>query len=136
MLGATILIDAEIILDWLMDEETYGKEAMRVLEECCSGNVNGYVAAHSITDTLYLANKHMSVRDINEIESNLFKIIKVVPIHEDNITRAMQMEHFDNLEDAIQVQCAVDINADYILTKNVSNFSNSPIVAISYEAFK
>ena len=39
-------------------------------------------------------------------------------------------EDFEDIEDRLQVECAREVNADYIITRNITDFSTSPIKAI------
>ena len=44
-------------------------------------------------------------------------------------------EDFADLEDRLQVECAREVKADYIITRNTSDFQASPIQAILPEDF-
>lgn len=44
----------------------------------------------------------------------------------------MELLEFSDIEDAIQTQCAMDVNADYILTRNEKDFRASNIEVVNY----
>ena len=46
------------------------------------------------------------------------------------IIEALVNENFDDIEDSLQVECAGSVNADYIVTRNIADFSTSQIPAI------
>jgi hypothetical protein len=48
---------------------------------------------------------------------------------------ALVDDSFNDFEDRLQVECARLINADYIITRNIIDFSKSPIPAILPEDF-
>jgi hypothetical protein len=37
---------------------------------------------------------------------------------------------FDDIEDCLQSECAVSIGADYIVTRNIGDFTDSPVPVI------
>ena len=65
----------------------------------------------------------------------LCEFIEVAGIQKKQIIDALVNEDFDDLEDRLQVECAQMVNADYIITRNISDFSTSPIPAILPEDF-
>jgi len=66
---------------------------------------------------------------------DLCNFIDVVGIQKKQIIDALNDEDFVDLEDRLQFECAQIINADYIVTRDISDFSNSPIPVISPEDF-
>ncbi|MDR0290271.1 MAG: PIN domain-containing protein [Treponema sp.] len=44
-------------------------------------------------------------------------------------------EDFDDLEDRLQLECAIAVDADYIVTRNIADFTVSTIPAILPEDF-
>jgi hypothetical protein len=65
----------------------------------------------------------------------LCEFIEVAGVQKKQIIDALVNEDFDDLEDRLQVECAQMVNADYIVTRNISDFSNSPTPAILPEDF-
>ena len=62
--------------------------------------------------------------------TELCEFIEVAGIHKKQIIDALANEDFDDLEDRLQVECALMVNVDYIVTRNTADFSTSPIPAI------
>ncbi|GHV13206.1 hypothetical protein FACS189491_07770 [Spirochaetia bacterium] len=44
-------------------------------------------------------------------------------------------DQFDDIEDCLQMECAVSAGAGYIVTRNTADFKGSPIPAILPEDF-
>ena len=135
MKNINVLLDTNILLDWLLDRKPYADNAIGVLKLCNTGTIKGYVAAHSITNIFYIARKQLTLDELKGIIKNLMSIVTVVPIDADNIRKAMELMEFSDIEDAIQTQCAIDVNTDYILTRNEKDFNASKIKVIDYDAF-
>lgn len=49
--------------------------------------------------------------------------------------RAIKMAEFKDFEDCLQDRCAKSVNAEYIITRNVEDFSKSEIPAMLPEDF-
>ena len=58
---------------------------------------------------------------------NLFEVIQIV---RDKLILALQNESFKDFEDCLQMECAKDFSADYIVTRNIKDFANSSIKPI------
>ena len=48
---------------------------------------------------------------------------------------ALEREEFSDFEDCLQDECAKGIGADYIITRNVKDFEQSKVPAITPEQF-
>ena len=69
---------------------------------------------------------------------DLCEFIDVAGIQKKQIIDALSDEDFEDFEDfddRLQVECAKLINADYIVTRNIADFSSSPVPAILPEVF-
>lgn len=52
-----ILIDTNIILDYLLERQPYEKPARAIIKFCQQKTIEGCVAAHSITNIFYILRK-------------------------------------------------------------------------------
>jgi hypothetical protein len=65
----------------------------------------------------------------------LCDFIEIAGVQKRQIIDALNDETFDDLEDCLQTQCAKDVNADYIITRNIDDFTESSIPALLPEDF-
>jgi len=130
-----ILIDTNIILDHLIPRQQFADVANEILSLCVKQKCNGYMAAHSITNIFYILRKQFSAKDRKEMLLELCEFIEVANIQKIELINALTNDDFDDLEDLLQVECAKTINADYIVTRNIADFSTSVVPAILPEAF-
>ena len=56
--------------------------------------------------------------------------LKVVGASHESVVQAIRMNSFTDFEDCLQDQCAMEANADFIVTRNVVDFSESTVPAI------
>jgi len=130
-----ILIDTNIIMDCFISRQPFVDNAKKVLRLCFRKECNGYIAAHSVTNIFYILRKDFSASKRKKMLIELCEYIEVAGIQKKQVIDALVNEDFDDLEDRLQVECARMVNADYIVTRNITDFSTSPIPAILPEDF-
>jgi len=130
-----ILIDTNIILDYLVARQPFVGNAKNVLRLCFRQECKGYITAHSVTNIFYILRKNFSVSKRKKMLIELCEFIEVAGIQKKQVIDALVNEDFHDLEDRLQVECARMVNADYIVTRNITDFSASPILAILPEDF-
>jgi len=125
-----ILIDTNIILDYLISREPFVDYADKILSLCLNQKCSGYIAVHSITNIFYILRKDYSASKRKEMLTELCEFIEVAGIHKKQVLDALANEDFDDLEDRLQVECAIMVNADYIVTRDIADFTGSTIPVI------
>lgn len=55
---------------------------------------------------------------------------RVIVENKETIKSALKNEDCSDLEDGFQMQCALEKNLDYIVTRNINDFSRSQIKAV------
>lgn len=72
-----ILIDTNVILDWIMVREPNAANAKLIMGQCLFGNIEGYVTSHSLTDLFYILRKDFQTSKISAVsEEQLCEIIR------------------------------------------------------------
>lgn len=125
-----ILIDTNILLDYLLTREPFYEDAVGILSVCVEGKVRGCIAAHSISNMFFILRKDYSIRERREILSNLCSIFDVEGIDREKLMSGLQNEDFSDFEDSLQVECAKAYGAEYIVTRNIVDYKMSPIRVI------
>ncbi len=125
-----ILIDTNIIIDALADREPYAADAKKIMEKCAAREITGILAAHSISNLFYILRKEFSQEERRYLLKNLCKIFQVSEVNEKRIIAALENEMFSDFEDGLQEECAVASMADYLVTRNPSDFKHSRIKVI------
>jgi predicted nucleic acid-binding protein len=130
-----VLIDTNVLIDALTFRKPFEKEAKEILKQCYEKKISGFATAHSFTNMFYILRKLYSLEDMKSLLLNLSKIVSIVKIDEALIVNSLQNSLFTDMEDCLQAECAKIVNADYIITRNFTDFSNSKIPAILPERF-
>lgn len=125
-----ILIDTNVLLDYLLEREPYFENAKKIVALCVEGKVKGCIAAHSICNMFFILRKDFSSKERREILFTLCSIFDVEGINKQKILSGLVNEEFLDFEDCLQMECAKAYGADYIVTRNVSDYITSKIQAI------
>ncbi len=129
-----VLFDTNIILDILEKRLPYYDASKSVLESCVSGNITGYIALHSISNIFYILRKRYSTTDRRKLLLDILNLLRIAGADHESVINALQREDFSDFEDCLQDECAKQIHADYIVTRNTTDFSVSDIPAITPES--
>ena len=124
-----ILIDTNVLLDYLLEREPFFEDAKNVILACANGEIKGCIAAHSITNMFFILRKDYNIKERREILSSLCEIFDVEGIDKTKILSGLANEDFSDFEDCLQMECAKNYGAEYIVTRNVSDYKNSEIKA-------
>lgn len=127
----TILVDTNIILDIFMDRKPYAEEAKTIMEKCVDGEIIGYLAAHTIPNLFYILRKAYSQKERRMLIRNLCDVFRISDLNAEKIISAVEKEHFADFEDCLQEECAVEVLADYIVTRNPDDYRMSRIKVIT-----
>jgi len=110
-----ILIDTNIILDYLISRQPFMNNAYKILDLCFRQKCSGYIAAHSITNIFYILRNQFSVSKRKKILIELCEFVEIADIQKKQVIDALVNEDFDDIEDRLQVECARMVNADFII---------------------
>lgn len=130
-----VLIDTNVLLDFLLGRDPYFSNADKIIKLCAEQKIQGFMAAHSIPNMFYILRKDMSVETRREVLLNLCDILAIQAIDSVKVIAALKNSAFIDLEDCLQNDCAEEIKADYIVTRNIKDFEISEIPAILPEDF-
>ena len=130
-----ILIDTNILIDFYAARPDYYDSAMKIMDACTEMKIDGCIAAHSITNAFYILRKNLSAQVRRDTLKDLCTIITVIGIDSDKLISALDNDAFSDVEDCLQMECAKEFSADYIVTRNVKDYEHSSVPAISPEDF-
>lgn len=124
-----VLIDTNVILDVLCNRQGFVEEASKVFKFCEVNKIEGYISAISVPNIVYILRKELDAEKTKKILDQLSLIFKISDLKSDDLKKAANLM-FDDYEDALQSVCASRIKANYIITRNVKDFTNSKVAAI------
>ena len=125
-----LLIDANILLDVLQNREGFVKDSAMIWKLCETEKAEGYVSVLTFANLVYIMRKEMTPIKIREVLNQLSLIFEVTELTAADLTRAAELQWSD-FEDAVQSVTAQKVHADYIVTRNVRDFTKSRVIAFT-----
>ncbi len=125
-----LLIDANILLDVLQNREQFVKDSSIVWKLCETEKAEGYISMLTFANLVYIMRKELTVEKIEEVLQKLALIFQFAELSTSDIMHAAELQ-WDDFEDAIQSVTAERIHADYIITRNVRDFTKSKVMAFT-----
>lgn len=126
-----ILIDTNVALDFLTMRQPYYDNAREVIRICAEEKVRGYIAFHSLPNIFYILRKSYSETDRRKMLKKLCFVLRVTGASHEKVCDAIEYTEFFDFEDCLQYECAEEISADYIVTRNVQDFRYSKVKAVT-----
>ncbi len=125
-----LFIDINVLLDVLLNREPHYKASQRILVLIESKKAIGYVSAVSFPTIHYLLQKEGFKKEALAYIKSLMKLLLVVEVDRETLEKSLMIESKD-FEDCIQMACAEACQAKYIITRDATDFKNSPVPVIS-----
>ena len=135
MKNTALLIDTNIVLDFFLDREPFAEYADEIMRYCIIGKIQGHLASHTLLNAFYITRKQKSIAERKEFLLMLCEKFVIIGINKQAIMETLQNEEWDDLEDGLQIQCAIIEDLDYIITRDPKGFESSKIQALSPEEF-
>ena len=124
-----VLFDLNIILDVLQKRVEFYEFSARLLACAETGEIQGWLAAHSVSILFYLMSKDKSPEQARVVVTSLLNFLMVAPVDQGIIEQALNLPYRD-FEDAVQMSAGLYINADYLLTRNVKDYKPAMVEVI------
>ncbi len=125
-----LLIDTNVILDVLLNREEFVRDSSMVFKLCETKKAVDYISILSFANIMFVMRKQLSSKQIEEIFKKLSLIFNFSEINK-NILEMTIKYGWSDFEDSIQAASGEIIKADYIVTRNIKDFVNSQIKAIT-----
>ena len=126
----TVLLDTCIIIDILQKREPFWKDAAGVFYAVANNKIVGVVTAKSITDIYYIYHRYThNNEDTRDVILKLLSLFQCADTTSSDCINALHTSISD-YEDAVMMETAKRIRADYIITRNLKDYMNSPVKGI------
>lgn len=126
------LIDTNILLDVFRENKDFFDASYNVLILCDNKILDGRISTLTIANSVYYLKKVYNKDECNSIIFKLGAFLKFEDFKSKHVFDAINLD-FNDFEDALQTATAIDINADYIITRNKKDFKKSPIKVVTPE---
>ncbi|MCM8901608.1 PIN domain-containing protein [Caldicoprobacter algeriensis] len=113
-----ILIDTNVILDVILQRSPFDTASYKVLKSAEEKIIEAYIASFAVTDLYYFISKNLGNDKAALAIKALLSIVKLIGITNKDVEKALRNPSIEDLEDALQAQCARKVKADYIITRD------------------
>lgn len=122
-----LLVDINVALDVILERDPWTTEGALLFSAIQERRAEGYLAGHTIPTIHYMVRENRKVRAVADAAvGKLLRIFTVVAAENAELHQALALGFLD-FEDAVQAACAVKVNADWVVTRNTTDFKKSPI---------
>lgn len=130
-----VLIDTDVILDFLFDRKPFSEDAAQILSWCENGKIQGFVTSIMLSNIYYLLRKTAKHEKIIENLKMLMNIVDVLTTDKNAILEALNSE-FKDFEDALQNFSAQNHDEiKVIITRNIKDYKTSNLAIMEPETY-
>lgn len=121
------LLDTCIIIDTLQNRQPFCEDTQKIFLSAANNLFNGFITAKAVTDIYYLMHHYThDDKSSREILNKLFTLFDVLDTAAIDCRKAVPSPTSD-FEDAVMIETAQRTEVDCIVTRNLDDFSKSPI---------
>ncbi len=129
-----VLLDTDVLMDVALGRADFGPDSRALLVWCHQTPQAPLIAWHTVLNLYYLLSAARSATFARSFLEGLLEFAAIVSGGTESVRNALGMRISD-FEDALQVAAAVSGEAQFIITRNVRDYRNSLIPALSPRAF-
>lgn len=130
-----VLIDTDVLLDFLFDREPYAEDANKILVSCEHEEMKGFITPVMLSNLYYLLRKISSHELVVSKLAHLLQILNVLQMDK-NVVHAALGSKFKDFEDALQNYSAeYDGRVSTIITRNTKDYKHSKLSILTPEQY-
>ena len=129
-----LLIDTNVLLDVFLCREQFVADAKKLFIMKQFRDAELWIAAQSYTDLYYVGAKAHGSAHMQEILKEVSPLLNVCSLDGADISNTLS-EQWEDFEDCLIWRAAKKIKADYIVTRNTTDFTRSDIPVLTPAKF-
>lgn len=129
-----VLFDTDVVLDLLLARTDYVGDAEALFDAHDRNEIDAFISAITPANVFYIAGKVLGRPDTLQAIYELLASVEVSAVNQHVLQSALNSPISD-FEDAIQSASAVNAKLDAIVTRNLSDYKNSPLPVYSPSDF-
>jgi predicted nucleic acid-binding protein len=129
-----VLFDLNVLLDVLLFRQLHYEASARVWELAETKKIEGLVAAHSFSTLYYLYSRQTSREFARNAIQRLLTVFTTAEVNQVVLVDALGLGWLD-FEDAIQMAAAQQSGAEYVISRNPTDYKTPPLPVIQPAEF-
>ncbi|MFN3530113.1 MAG: type II toxin-antitoxin system VapC family toxin [Bacteroidia bacterium] len=130
-----LFVDTNVVIDLLSKRLPFYDEAAALFSQADIQRLELSVSALTIANVSYTLLRQMDAQRTKAVLRNLKLIVKVCPLDDRIIERALNDDDFSNFEDALQYYSAISWEQELIITRNLKDFKHSKLPILTARQF-
>ena len=127
-----MLIDTNVLLDAALERQPHFGSAVELLNRLIQEPERAFIAWHTVSNFYYLVVQALGRERARSLVTELTEFLGVAETDTESLRYALSLPMAD-FEDAMQVAAAHAAGVQQIVTRNLRDFTQSPIPAITPE---
>lgn len=124
-------LDTNILIDFLSERGAFTKHATEIFLLSSKNKILLTSSTHTFATAYYILKKFTDEKSLRLKLLELTQMVEVLDVTKSQLKKAL-LSDFSDFEDALQIFNAESITGvDYIITRNLKDFKDSPIPAIA-----
>ena len=125
-----VLIDTNVILDYVLKREPFAQDALDCLERLIVNKSKVWLTASTITDIYYVTRRALhDTAAAKSVIAKLLNAFRIASVDQGDCVKALNVD-MNDYEDALVSVCAKKVKAEYVITRNTKHFSQSSVTAM------
>lgn len=129
-----VFLDTNIVLDVLLNREAFIADSNAVILHCEASGAEMFIAWHGLATAYYLLKRGRTELEALVEVDKIPAWARVAPVTDAGARLARRLSSGD-FEDALQAVSAETCGADWLVTRNVNDFSQSRVPAVRPKDF-
>lgn len=125
-----VLVDLNVVLDVVQQRQPFLADSAKLLDAIVREEVTGLLAAHSITTLFYVVSRWQNRATAVTALTSLLDAFTVAPVNDAVIRKALAWG-WNDYEDGVQMAAALEMEADYLISRNRSDFEAQPVPVLN-----
>jgi predicted nucleic acid-binding protein len=126
-----LFVDTNIVIDLLSRREPFFEEAATLFSLADKKQIELTVSSLTIANTSYALLRQMDSNKAKTILRKLRLIVKILPLDDKIVGLALNDDTFSDFEDGLQYFTAIENGQELIITRNLKDFKNSKLPAMT-----
>ena len=123
----SVFLDTNILLDVLLKRDTFYQPAQSIWDLAAHKKIKSFISALSVSNCFYIVEKLSSQTNAYSVTETLLTLFDVVAVNEQTLADSLQLR-FPDFEDGVQYQCALQVKADVLITRDPKGFKKSQML--------
>lgn len=130
-----LFIDTNIVIDLLSRRMPFYDGAANLFSLADKKLVEISISSLTIANTSYTLLRQMDSNKAKSILRKIRLIVNILPLDDKIVGLALNDDSFSDFEDGLQYFTAIENNQDIIITRNLKDFKNSKLPAMTASQF-